>query len=74
MDKNAVYLGARNQTIVAELASVMRSFVYRVRGGEGDYSGDDLFNELWEWVERYDVKPQELDYIYDVLHRSGANR
>jgi hypothetical protein len=26
-----------------------------------------------EWADRFDVSPQDLDTLYDRLHRTGAN-
>ncbi len=73
MDKKPVQLTARQQDILADLASNLRGFVYSFLSDK-EIDALTLKNSLEEWAMRFQVTAQELDTIYDIMHRTGANQ
>lgn len=70
--EQGVVLGARTQNMLAELSLIMRQYAHDTLWGK-PVNGADLVEDLNGWLVRYDVTPQDLDRVYDVMHRSGAN-
>lgn len=65
-------LTARQQTILAELMPTLRRVIYCWLTSK-PVDNDALATEISDWADRYGISPQELDQLYDKLHRTGAN-
>ena len=71
-------LTSRQQSCLAELCSILRGELYTLLtrcedGLTDDESAEQLGHMVFEWIDKYDLKPTDLDVLYDHLHRSGAN-
>jgi hypothetical protein len=65
-------LTSRQQTVMAEICSVMRALVYATNT-EKVIDGAKLADDLFAIAERREMSPQDFDELYDRFHRSGAN-
>lgn len=65
-----VYLTARQQNLLAEVAQHISNLNYNIQtGGDGKKQLDDLLNS-WIILES---RSQEWGELYDIMHRSGEN-
>lgn len=67
-----------NPEAVAELASLLRSWLYfdRIETCSLDrgMNNEKLVDLLQEWALRFEISPQTLDKLYDRFHRSDDLR
>lgn len=75
-----VDLTPRQQFLIQELASMMRRFVYEYdmslhRKDKNPFGISPLSTHrmMEEWTLSTEATPQELDTIYDIMHRTGHN-
>jgi hypothetical protein len=66
----SVSLTARQQALLAQLAVAVRPAVKRVHSGQEPLWAD-LADRISNWASYYEVTPQELDSIYEIMHRTG---
>lgn len=71
-------LSSKQQEFLAQLCSALRSWHYQKYLNEKqDKVTDELNYELIGDMEmimgRFDFSPQDLDMMYDKLHRAGSN-
>jgi len=62
----------RDQSTLADLCSVLRSWLYQEAIGE-PLTADELRDRISLVLERFEVTLQKLDELCDKLHQSGAN-
>lgn len=70
---NFLRLTAKEQTVLAELASLCRTVQYDIRT-KRELADPQIAEKLTDLLVRFDnVSPQDFDSMYDKLHRTGAN-
>lgn len=65
-------LSGKEQEFFADLCSHLRSVRYQYEIGK-PMTGDEIADRLYDILDRYDLSPQDLDHLYDRMHRTGAN-
>lgn len=65
-------LTSREQSALAEICSVLRRWLYEEIVSP-PMKAEDLRERIATVLERFELTPQQLDALYDRLHRTGSN-
>lgn len=65
-----INLTSHEQNFFAELCQILRK---RAENTKTALMPRQLVDRIDETICRFDMAPQDLDRLYDIMHRSGAN-
>jgi hypothetical protein len=66
-------LSGRQQDFLADVCLFLREWQRKWEWEGQPMTADEVNSRLDDLSLRYDLTPQKLDGLYDLLHRTGAN-
>lgn len=66
-------MSSREQEFLAQTCSVLRTYLYAQLTNHKPHATYSLEHEIDNVLDRFEIKPTDLDCYYDQLHRTGSN-